>query len=157
MSEMQPLNPIPEDDTPEVTETPKEPLVSKSDTIVVLVLLALGLGGWFWYSSAGKTSHAHFAHADSLYQQGQWKAALLEYQKLRETEGFISKSDDSLLYRRMDSLETIQETSDRWAQAARLALQSGDTALIRKAALVLESAKGDFIPSSLLDSVKSNP
>ncbi len=142
-----------EDETPE-PEPKKEPMATTTDIVVVLVLIVVGLGFWFWYRSASTASHDHFHKADSLYAAHQYPAALQAYRSLRDGEGLIGKKDDSLMYLRMDSLEMFESQDQRLADAARAALVSRDTILIRLAHDGLLANSHGFVPSSLVDSLK---
>lgn len=143
------------EETPEVETPATEPVVSRTDLVVLLALALAGAGFWWWYSGAKHDSTRHFAHADSLYQAGRLSEALAEYRTLREKEEVIGKGDDSIMYRRMDSLETIAEKTGELVRGARAALLSGDTALVRRAREVLEPrAPAGFVPASLLDSLR---
>ena len=143
----------PEEDLTPEPEPKKEPFVSVWDLVTVAVLLLVGGGFWFWYSSAKTESSSHFLHADSLYRAGDYPAALEAYEALRASEAVVAGKDDSLMYRRMDSLESFQEADLRLGEAARAALVSEDTALIRAAREGLAQRSHGFVPQSLLDSL----
>jgi len=143
-----PVQPELEDELPEPTEPPKEPFVSKWDLVVFLVLVIVGSIFWMWYKGQGKNSQGHFAHADSLYTERHLPAALYAYRQLRETEQIVSKSDDSLLYHRIDSLSELEDHANRLVQGAELAISSKDTSLIRRALDTLSSDKSGFVADS---------
>lgn len=142
-----------EDDTPE-PEPKKEPMATTTDIVVVLLLIVAGLGFWLWYRSASDASASHFHQADSLYAAREYPAALQAYRKLRDGEGLIGKKDDSLMYLRMDSLEQFEAQDQRLTEAARAALLSGDSILIRLAHDGVLANSHGFVPSSLVDSLK---
>ena len=137
-----------DDQTPEPTEPKTEPIVSRSDIVVFLVLAVLGAAFWFWYHGAGSHSRSHFAHADSLYAAHQYPKALEAYRKLRDSEQVIAQNDDSLLYRRIDSLSTLEDHARHLEEGARAALFSKDTALIRAAYTTLSSDSSGFVADS---------
>ena len=116
-------------------------------------ILLVGGGFWFWYNSARTESSSHFLHADSLYRAGDYPAALEAYQALRASEAVVAGKDDSLMYKRMDSLESFQESDLRLSEAARAALISEDTSLVRAAREGLAVRTHGFVPKTLLDSL----
>lgn len=148
-----PVPETPEDDLLPEPEPKKEPFASVWDLVTVAALLLVGGGFWFWYSSAKTESATHFLHADSLYRAGDFPAALEAYEALRASEAVVAGKDDSLMYRRMDSLESFQEADLRLSEAARGALVSEDTSLIRAAREGLAVRSHGFVPKSLLDSL----
>lgn len=137
-----------DDETPEPTAPKTEPMVSKSDAIVVLVLAVLGAAFWFWYHGEGNHSRSKFAHADSLYEERHLPQALAEYRVLRDSEKVISKLDDSLLYRRIDSLSTLEEHVHHMVEGSHAALISKDTNLERAALNALSADSSGFVPDS---------
>lgn len=143
-----PVQPELEDELPEPTEPPKEPFVSKWDLVVFLVLVVVGTGFWMWYKGQGQDSRSHFAHADSLYVEGRFPAALQAYRQLRENEQIVSKADDSLLYHRIDSLSELEDHANRLMQGAELAIASGDTSLIHRAYDTLAADRTGFVADS---------
>lgn len=147
-----PVPEVPEEELPEPAPK-KEPFVSVWDVVTLVALLLVGGGFWFWYSSAKSESTTHFRHADSLYVSGDYPAALEAYEALRASEAVVAGKDDSLMYRRMDSLESFRESDLRLAEAARAALVSEDTSLIRAAREGLAQRGHGFVPKSLLDSL----
>mgnify|MGYP000860936919 CR=1 len=135
------LPPVPE-------EEKKEPFVSKWDVVVFVVLAIAGAAFWMWYKSQGESSRGHFAHADSLYTQGRYPAALFAYRQLRENEQIVAKADDSILYHRIDSLSELEDHANRLMQGSELAIASGDTALMRRALDTLSADKSGFVADS---------
>ncbi|MBK8803901.1 MAG: hypothetical protein IPN71_17990 [Fibrobacteres bacterium] len=136
-----------EDLTPE-PEAKKEPIATTTDIIVVVVLILAGLGFWFWYSGEGDKSHVHFHTADSLFAAGRYPQALGEYRKLRDSVKIATKSEDSLLYRRIDTLSDLEEHARLLSNGAKLAIASGDTALMLRAQSKLLADKSGFIGDS---------
>lgn len=148
-----PVPETPEEDLLPEPEPKKEPFVSIWDVVTLAALLLVGGGFWFWYSSARTESTSHFHHADSLYLAGDYPAAMEAYEALRASEAVVAGKDDSLMYRRMDSLVSFQEADLRLSEAARAALVSEDTTLIRAAREGLAQRGHGFVPQSLLDSL----
>lgn len=140
------------DELPEPEEK-KEPIVSGWDVVVLLVLALAGSGFWFWYNSAKDTSTSDIAKADSLYVARNYPDALKAYRTVREKAAVISKKDDSLMYRRMDSLENFEEQDLQLANGVRAAITSEDTSLIRAAAEAVKQQGHGFVPKTLLDSL----
>lgn len=138
----------PEEELPEVPDEKKEPFASTTDIVVILLVALLAAGFWFWYHGEGGQSHSHFAHADSLYAAHRFPEALADYRKLRETEKVFSKLDDSLLYRRIDSLSSLEDNAKNLCEGARAALVSRDTSLIRRAYLTLSADSTGFVPDT---------
>jgi len=145
-----PAQPNPDEDLlpPVPEEEKKEPFVSKWDIVIFLVLAIGGIAFWQWYKHQGEGSRAHFAHADSLYRQRQFPAALHAYRTMRENEQIVTKSDDSILYHRMDSLSELEDHAKRLMQGAELAIASGDTSLIRLALDTLSADQTGFVADS---------
>lgn len=145
-----PVQPDPDEDLlpPVPEEEKKEPFVSKWDMVVFVALAIAGAAFWMWYKGQGESSREHFDHADSLYSQGRYPAALFAYRQLRENEQIVAKNDDSLLYHRIDSLSELEDHANRLMQGAELAITSGDTALIRRAFDTLSADKSGFIADS---------
>jgi len=144
----------PEEELPEVPDEKKEPFASTTDIVVILLVALLAAGFWFWYHGEGGQSHSHFAHADSLYANHRLPQALAEYRKLRETEKVFSKLDDSLLYRRIDSLSSLEDNAKNLGEGARAALVSGDTALIRRAYSTLSADTTGFVPDTTVSRLR---
>lgn len=144
---------IPEDDLTPEAEPKKEPFASVWDLVTIVALVVVGGGFWFWYNSAKAESTTHFMHADSLYRAGDFPAALEAYESMRASEAVVAGKDDSLMYRRMDSLESFKDADLRLSEAARAALVSEDTSLIRAAREGLAMRTHGFVPKSLLDSL----
>jgi len=144
----------PEEELPEVPEEKKEPFASTTDIVVILLVALVAAGFWFWYRGEGGQSHSHFAGADSLYAAHRFPEALADYRKLRETEKVFSKLDDSLLYRRIDSLSALEDNAKNLCEGARAALVSRDTALIRRAYTRLSADSTGFVPDSTLSQLR---
>lgn len=142
----------PEDLAPE-PEAKKEPIVSSWDVVILLALVLIGSGFWYWYSGMRDTSKSDFHAADSLYAAGSYKESLEAYRVLRANASVISKEDDSLMYLRMDTLEAFEEKDLALANGVRAALASEDTTLIRVAADTVRIRNHGFVPRSLLDSL----
>lgn len=145
----------PEDELPEVPEVKKEPFASGTDLAVLAVVAALAIAFWFWYHGQNGQSRTHFAHADSLYKAHNLPQALSEYSRLRETEKVVSKGDDSLLYKRIDSLSSLQDKAKTLCDGAVAALESKDTALVRRAYETLSEDKTGFVPDSVVARLRS--
>ena len=143
-----------DDETPEPTGVKTEPLASSSDLIVLAVVAVLGAGFWFWYHGEGRQSRSHFAHADSLYAAHRYPEALAAYRALRESELVVAKADDSLLYRHIDSLSSMEDHAKNLSDGARAALLSKDTSLVRAAYQTLSDDKSGFVPDSILARLK---
>lgn len=152
MTEIDPKAFEEDDQTPE-PEPKKEPLASTTDVVVVLVLLIGGLLFWWWYRGEGDKSHQLIRSADSLYTAKRYPEALRQYRLLRDSLKISTKSEDSLLYRRIDTLGDMEEHSRTLCRGAQLAITSGDTALIRTVYRKLSADSTGFIPDTLLRSL----
>lgn len=150
-----PQQPELDDETPEPTEPKKEPIVSTSDVVVLLVLAILGVVFWLWYRGEGSQSRSRFVHADSLYAAHRFPQALAEYRALRDSEKVIEKDEDSLLYRRLDSLSTLEDHAGHLVEGAKAAILSKDTALVRVAYEALASDSSGFVPDSIVARLKT--
>ena len=144
----------PEEELPEVPEEKKEPFASTTDIVVILLVALVAAGFWFWYRGEGGNSHSHFTSADSLYSAHRYPEALADYRNLRETEKVFSKLDDSILYRRIDSLSSMEDNARNLCEGARAALLSGDTGLIRRAYSKLSADSTGFVPDTALSRLR---
>jgi len=133
---------------PPVEEEKKEPFVSKWDMIVFVALAVAGAAFWMWYKGQNQSSRSHFAHADSLYANRQLPAALYAYRQLRDSAQIVTRTDDSTLYHRIDSLTELEDHANRLMQGSELAIKSGDTALIRRALDTLLANQTGFVADS---------
>ena len=77
---------------------------------VVGIGLVIAIGGFTaFYQYQKRSSTTRFHEADSLYQAGKLKEAGRVYQELKSAQ-YLTTHDDSTIYARMDSIETIQES-----------------------------------------------
>jgi hypothetical protein len=78
------------------------------DWVVGIGVVVAVCGFTAFYQYQKRSSKARFHAADSLYQAGKLKEAGLVYQELKSAQ-YLTTHDDSTIYARMDSIESVQE------------------------------------------------
>lgn len=95
---------------------------------VVGIGLVIAIGGFTaFYQYQKRSSTKRFHEADALYQAGKLKEAGQVYQELKSAQ-YLTTRDDSTIYARMDTIETIQESQAAVLAALRQKIAAGDTA-----------------------------
>jgi hypothetical protein len=122
-------------------EKPKEGEEEKKSSSfwdwVVGIGLVIVIGGFtVYYQYQKRSSISRFVQADSLYQAGRFREAGRLYEELKSAQ-YLTTKNDSVLYARMDTIETWQESQAALLSQAKTQLASGDTAAARKSAALV--------------------
>jgi hypothetical protein len=97
---------------------------------VVGIGLVVAIGGFtFFYQYQKRTSTTRFNEADALYQAGKFKEAGKAYQELKSAQ-YLTNHNDSIIYARLDTIETSQEQQNAWVAEAKKAAAAHDTAAV---------------------------
>ena len=97
------------------------------DWVIGIVLLLAVAGFTVFYQYQKRYSRDHFQEADSLFQAGRYGEAALVYQELKNAQ-YLTTTHDSLIYARLDSVESMQEQEAEAVGRIRAKLAAGDTA-----------------------------
>lgn len=95
-----------------------------------LVLLVGGFTVYYQYQKRSSISQSK--KADSLFVAGNYREAGKVYEELKNAQ-YLTTRDDSIIYARLDTIETAGETESTRLAEARSRLQAGDTAGARAA------------------------
>jgi hypothetical protein len=117
-------------------EKPKEGEEEKKsafwDWVVGIGVIVL-VGGFTWfYQYQKKATTTNFMKADSLYTAGNFHEAARMYEELKSAQ-YLTTKNDSVIYARMDSIETRQEAQAALLAQAKAKLAASDTAAARAA------------------------
>lgn len=93
-----------------------------------LVLLIGGFTVYYQYQKRSSTGKSH--QADSLFVAGKLREAGTLYEELKHAQ-YLTPKDDSIIYARLDTIETAREEAAAKVAEARAKLESGDTAAAR--------------------------
>lgn len=101
---------------------------------VVGIGLVLLIGGFtVYYQYQKRSSASHSKRADSLFVAGDLAAAEKAYEELKNAQ-YLTAKDDSIIFARLDTIETAKEEGAAQVAEARARLQAGDTAAARSLA-----------------------
>ena len=125
------------------------------DWFVGVGLLLLVGGFTFFYQFEKRTSMKKFQAADSLFAAGKFREASTLYDDLKNAQ-YLTTAHDSLIYARLDSVESMEEQEREAVLRLRSKLAAGDTAGVR-IELASETFHGLLSPEDqiTLDSIKS--
>ena len=90
-----------------------------------LVVVIGGFTAFYQYQKRSSTSRFHAA--DSLFQAGKLKEAGKVYEELKSAQ-YLTTHDDSIIYSRLDGIETAQEQETALVSDARKKVGANDTA-----------------------------
>ena len=124
------------------------------DWFVGIGLLVLVGGFTFFYQYQKRVSMKRFQEANALFQAGNFRDASRLYEDLKGAQ-YLTTSNDSLIYARLDSVESMEDREKEIVNTLRSKKAVGDTAGIR-AALSSAIFHGMLSPEdqSFLDSIK---
>lgn len=98
---------------------------------VVGIGLVLLIGGFtVYYQFQKRSSASHSKQADSLFVAGDFAAAEKAYEELKNAQ-YLTAKDDSIIFARLDTIETAKEDAAAKVAEARARLHAGDTAAAR--------------------------
>jgi hypothetical protein len=95
------------------------------DWVVGIGLVVLIGGFTVFYQFQKRSSTSRFRDADSLYQAGNLKDAGKLYEELKSAQ-YLTTQDDSTIYARLDTIETIQEMQNALVAGARKKAAAGE-------------------------------
>jgi hypothetical protein len=96
------------------------------DWVFGIGLLVLVGGFTAYYQYQKRLSRERFQAADTLYQTGEYAAAARAYEVLKDAS-YLTTSDDSTLYARLEHIEDLQEREKEAVARLRVRLAAGDT------------------------------
>jgi hypothetical protein len=95
---------------------------------VIGIGLVILIGGFtVFYQYQKRVSNGRFHEADALYQAGKFKESGQLYEALKSAQ-YISTHDDSVIYARLDVIETAQEQQNAALVEAKKRAAANDTA-----------------------------
>ncbi len=125
------------------------------DWVVGIGVLVLVGGFTLFYQYQKHSSLRRFQEADSLFQAGKFPEATRVYDELKSAQ-YLTTVHDSIIYARLDSVESMQDQEKEAVNSIRSKAAAGDTAGIR-AILASTTFRGLLSPEdqAYLDSIKS--
>jgi hypothetical protein len=97
------------------------------DWFIGIGLVALIGGFTLYYQMQKRATQKRFTAADSLFQSGDLVAAAGAYEELKDAS-YLTAANDSIIYDRLDSIETFEEAERETVARLRTRLAAGDTA-----------------------------
>lgn len=97
------------------------------DWAVVIGLVVLASGFTVYYQYQKRASASRFDEADAVYKSGKIKEAGQLYEALKSAQ-YLSNQDDSIIYARLDTIETVQEQQNAAVAEAKRRVSAHDTA-----------------------------
>jgi hypothetical protein len=101
------------------------------DWIIGIGLVVLVGGFTLFYQYQKRSSGQGFVQADSLFVAGKFKLASAAYEELKNAQ-YLTSHNDSLIYSRLDSIETLKEQEEEGAHRIKALLAAGDTAAAKQ-------------------------
>jgi hypothetical protein len=95
------------------------------DWVLGIGLLVLVGGFTVYYQTQKRSTRERFHLADSLFQAGDFAGAARAYENLKDAS-YITASDDSVIYERMDSVEDLTEREKEAVARLRMRFAAGD-------------------------------
>ena len=125
------------------------------DWTVGIGLVILVGGFTLFYQVQKRSSMKRFNEADSLFQAGKFRDATKVYDELKSAQ-YLTTAHDSLIYARLDSVESMEEREKESISRLRSKMTVGDTAGVR-AELSSQTYHGLLSEEdqAYLDSIKS--
>ncbi len=124
------------------------------DWVIGIGLVVLIGGFTLFYQYQKRSSNQGFNQADSLFHEGKYREAAAAYEDLKNAQ-YLSTHHDSLIYSRLDSIETMKEQEEEGAHRIKALLSAGDTTAAKKTfASISLRGLADSSVTLYLDSVK---
>jgi hypothetical protein len=101
------------------------------DWVIGIGLVVLIGGFTLFYQYQKRSSGQGFQQADSLFLAGKFKEATAAYEELKNAQ-YLSTLHDSLIYERLDSIETMKEQEEEGSHRIKALLAAGDTAAAKQ-------------------------
>ena len=95
------------------------------DWIIGIGLLVLVGGFTLYYQVQKRSTQERFRAADALYQARDYTAAAEAYEALKEAS-YITATNDSTIYARLEHIEDLQEREREAVARARMRVSAGD-------------------------------
>ncbi len=123
------------------------------DWVIGIGILLLVGGFTMFYQYQKRFSREQFQLADSLFHQEKFKESASVYEKLKNAH-YLTPAFDSLIYSRLDSVESMAEREKEAISRLRAKLDIGDSAGVRME--LRQPFKGLLSPENqvFLDSLK---
>lgn len=97
------------------------------DWVIGIGLVVLIGGFTVFYQYQKRLSASRFREADTVFLSGKLKEAGQLYEALKSAQ-YLSNKDDSVIYARLDSIETVQEQQNAAVTEAKKRAAARDTA-----------------------------
>jgi len=97
------------------------------DWFIGIGLIVLVGGFTAYYQTQKRATQKRFAAADSLFAKGDFAAAADAYEALKDAS-YLTAANDSIIYDRLDSIETFAEAEREALARLRTRLGAGDSA-----------------------------
>lgn len=97
------------------------------DWFIGIGLLVLVGGFTLYYQMQKRATQKRFTAADALFQAGDFTAAVTAYEALKDAS-YLTAINDSIIYDRLDSIETFEEAEREAVARLRTKIAAGDTA-----------------------------
>lgn len=97
------------------------------DWFIGIGLIVLVGGFTAYYQTQKRATQKRFATADRLFAQGDFLAAANAYEALKDAS-YLTAANDSIIYDRLDSIETFVEAEREAVARLRTRLAAGDSA-----------------------------
>jgi hypothetical protein len=101
------------------------------DWFIGIGLIVLVGGFTFYYQMQKRATQKRFAAADSLFHAGEFLSAAQAYEELKDAS-YLTATNDSIIYDRLDSIETFEESEREAIARLRTKVAAGDTAGARQ-------------------------
>jgi hypothetical protein len=125
------------------------------DWVVGIGVIAAVVGFTVFYQYQKRSSLSRFQEADVLFKARNLKAAAKVYEDLKSAQ-YLTTADDSTIYARLDTVETIREQQAILIQKGKLMAAAGDSVIIPQIVNALAYPELLSLEDSVwLDSVKS--
>jgi len=96
------------------------------DWVVGIGLIVLIGGFTVYYQYQKRVSTSRFQEADAVFKTGKMKEAGQLYETLKSAQ-YLSNKDDSIIYARLDAIETAQEQQNAAVTEAKKRVAARDT------------------------------
>jgi hypothetical protein len=95
------------------------------DWFIGIGLVVLIGGFTLYYQMQKRATQKRFTAADTLFQSGDFVGAVEAYEGLKDAS-YLTAANDSIIYDRLDSIETIEESEKETVARLRTRFAAGD-------------------------------
>jgi hypothetical protein len=99
------------------------------DWVVGIGVVVVVVGFTVFYQYQKRASISRFQEADSLFQAGKIKDAAKLYEELKSAQ-YLTNKYDSIIYARLDTIETLQEMQNALVASARKKAVAGNASAL---------------------------